>query len=146
MFDPIVLRTKTVYMQRINDFIRVQHRCHASGEVSLDHCTALARKFRGLYPVHLGKDARYRRKKAELGNAHLLPWQQPNVEALLLCLTLLLVTGGDHHPGHRLEPNLRNVCDRHGLVLLTDCEFMLHYRPGRLIPGGGHRKLTAQAG
>jgi hypothetical protein len=125
MFDPPVLRTKTAYMQRLADLVRLGNRHHVSGEVALDRACALVRKFRDLYLVHLPKDRRYRRKRAGLGNAHLVLWQ-PDIEAPTLTFTLL-VTSGDH-PAHRLE-QLRDAYDRrHRLRVGADYELVQHTR------------------
>ena len=127
MFDPPVLRTKTAYMQRLADLVRLGHRHHVTGEVTLDRACALVRKFRDLYLVHLPKDQRYRRKRAGLGNAHLVLWQ-PNVEAPMLIFALL-VTPGDH-PAHRLE-QLRDAYDRRErLQVGADYELVQHTRAG----------------
>jgi hypothetical protein len=125
MFDPPVLRTKTAYMQRLADLTRLGNRYHVTGEVSLDRACALVRKFRDLYLVHLPKDQRYRRKRAGLGNAHLVLWQ-PNIEAPILTFALL-VTPGDH-PAHRLE-QLRDAYDRRQrLQVGADYELVQHTR------------------
>jgi hypothetical protein len=125
MFDPPVLRTKTAYMQRLADLTRLGNRYHVTGEVSIDRACALVRKFRDLYLVHLPKDQRYRRKRAGLGNAHLVLWQ-PNIEAPILTFALL-VTPGDH-PAHRLE-KLRDAYDRRQrLQVGADYELVQHTR------------------
>jgi hypothetical protein len=137
MFDPPVLRTKTAYMQRLADLTRLGSRYHVTGEVSLDRACALVRKFRDLYLVHLHKDQRYRRKRAGLGNAHLVLWQ-PNIEAPILNFALL-VTPGDH-PAHRLE-QLRDAYDRRERLRVgADYELVQHTRAAATVgaaPGKG---------
>jgi hypothetical protein len=151
MFDPPVLRTKTAYMQRLADLTRLGNRYHVTGEVSLDRACALVRKFRDLYLVYLPKDQRYRRKRAGLGNAHLVLWQ-PNIEAPILTFTLL-VTPGDH-PAHRLE-QLRDAYDRRQrLQVGVDYELVQHTRAAApavagATPGGPPKaslswRLTAE--
>jgi hypothetical protein len=109
------------------------------------------RKFRDLYLVHLPKDQRYRRKRAGLGNAHLVLWQ-PNIEAPMLTFTLL-VTPGDH-PAHRLE-QLRDAYDRRQrLQVGADYELVQHTRtaapptagaaPGKAPKASLSWRLTAE--
>lgn len=100
-YNPPVLLTKSVLLQRCADLVRLGHFWHISGVVPYARAAALARKFRDTYLVHLSKDSRYRRKKnAGLGNAHLLLWQHH--ETALELTFVLLVTDGDH-PAHILE-------------------------------------------
>ena len=99
-YNPPVLLTKSVFLQRCADFVRLGHYGYISGVVPYARAAALARKFRDTYLVHLSKDCRYRRKRAALGNAHLLLWQHD--ESALELTFVLLVTDGDH-PAHVLE-------------------------------------------
>ena len=99
-FNPPVLLTKSVLLQRCADLVRLGSCFHVSGVVPYDRAPALARKFRDTYLVHLGKDARYRRRRAGLGNAHLLLWMHDPCAYELTFV--LLVTHGDH-PAHQLE-------------------------------------------
>jgi hypothetical protein len=134
MFDPVVLRTKTSYLQRAADLVRLGYRWHVSGVVPLERCAVMVRKFRDVYLTHLGKDARYRRKRVGLGNAHLLLWRSDSHQ-YQICWTLLC-TEGDH-AAHRLEPNLRNAYDRKCRLVITDYELVLHDRAAPRA-GGGH--------
>jgi hypothetical protein len=99
-YNPPVLLTKSVCLQRCADFVRLGNYWYISGVVPYARAAALARKFRDTYQVHLSKDSRYRRKKAALGNAHLVLWQHD--ESALELTFVLFVTDGDH-PAHVLE-------------------------------------------
>lgn len=99
-YNPPVLLTKSVFLQRCADFVRFGGYRYVSGVVPYARAAALARKFRDTYLVHISKDMRYRRKRAALGNAHLLLWQHD--ESALELTFVLLVTDGDH-PAHVLE-------------------------------------------
>ena len=99
-YNPPVLLSKSVLMQRCADLVRMSYHHHTIGMVSYDRAPALARKFRDAYFVHLGKDARYRRKRAGLGNAHLLLWVQ---DAAARQLTFVLLVSDGDHPAHQLE-------------------------------------------
>jgi hypothetical protein len=99
-YNPPVLLTKSVFLQRCADFVRLGNYWYISGVVPYARAAALARKFRDTYLVHLSKDSRYRRKRAALGNAHLLLWRHD--ETALELTFVLLVTDGDH-PAHILE-------------------------------------------
>jgi hypothetical protein len=134
MYDPIVLRTKSSFMQAAADAVRQGYHWHVSGIVSMERASALAMKFAHLYLCHLDKDKRYRRRKSRLGNARLLLWQ-PNLDVQQIAFTLL-ITDGDH-PAHVTEPGLRDARDRASRLCVTDYELVFVCRPGV-----GHPVLT----
>ncbi len=129
-YNPKVLLTKTVFMQRCADHIRAGYYLQTTGVVPLARATALVRKFRDLYLVHLGKDARYRRKRAGLGNAHLLLWK--HAEEMPELTFALLVTPVDH-PAHQLE-KLADSREPAGRLELTGYELIRQTRPGSTAP------------
>lgn len=127
-YNPPILLTKSVLLQRCADLVRLGHFWHISGVVPYARAAALARKFRDTFLVHLSKDSRYRRKKAGLGNAHLLLWQHD--EAALELTFVLLVTDGDH-PAHVLE---RLSDARVQRLTITGYELSRHTRVGTSKP------------
>lgn len=121
-YDPHVLTHKSALMQRLDDYVRQGYHLHTSGSLPLEKAAAFIRKIAPLYMVNAGKDERYRRKKAGLGNARLLLWQPEPPEGQLAWW--LLVTDGEH-PAHQLErlkdaygPN-RLTCTGYELLQLT---------------------------
>lgn len=138
-YNPKVLLTKSVLMQRCADRCRAGYYFHVAGVVPLERAPALVRKFRDLYVVHLGKDARYRRKRAGLGNAHLLLWQHDR--GLRELTFVLLVTGGDH-PAHQLE-RLADVREPASRLVITGYELIRQTRPDSSAPAVTWR-MTAQ--
>jgi hypothetical protein len=119
-FDAPVLTTKTLLLQRIADSVRMGYWWIITGQVSLERSSALVRKFRDLYLIHIGKDARYKRKRAGFGNAVLLLWQ-PDEEIPLLTF-VLLCTESDH-PAHTLE-KLRDARERNTRCVITGYELL----------------------
>src|ERR1700690_4395830 len=148
MFDPIVMRFKTAYMQAISSLAGVGYTSYISGEVPIERCARMVRKFRDLYlSGQLTKDSRYRRKKAGLGNAQLLMWE-PRVGASWIRFVLLVSPGGDH-PAHQLE-NLKDARDRRKRIFLQasvddsiDYEMVQHSRAGSPRPSWSW-KITEQ--
>ncbi len=127
MLDPTVLRTKSALMQRVADLARM-HPVYVTGTVPLDRAPSLVLKFRDLYMTNLSKDARYRRKRRGLGNAHLVLWQ-PNLDAPLIFFVLLVSATGEH-AARKLE-DLRSVYERHARLTVTDdYELVRHCRGG----------------
>lgn len=126
-YDPPVLLHKATLMQRIADYVRAGYRWHTCGSVSLERASAFVRKFCTLYSIHVGKDERYRRKRAGLGNAVLLFCPSGDAGTLLWWL---LVTDGDH-PAHRLEKLSEASQAR---VQCTGYELVALMRPNRARP------------
>jgi len=91
------LTTKTIFMQRIADYVSRGYPYFVGGQIPEERWPVLCRKFIDLYRVDLTKDARYRRKKLGLGNAVLLGMRGEGG-----IIWMLLVTPGDH-AAHTLE-------------------------------------------
>jgi hypothetical protein len=127
-YNPPVLLTKSVLLQRCADLVRLGHYRYITGIVPYARAAALVRKFRDLYLIHLSKDSRYRRKKAGLGNAHLLLWQHD--QAALELIFVLFVTDGDH-AAHALE---RLSDARVQRLTITGYELSRHTRVGTSKP------------
>ena len=129
--EPIVLTTKSVLMQRCADLARSGYVMHTRGVVSLDRAAALVRKFRDHYLVHANKDARYRRKRSGIGNAHLLLWQQ-DVASTDLTFVLLVTAAGDH-PAKHLE-KLQDTRERVERLEINGYELLQMTRAGARNP------------
>lgn len=135
MFDPIVLRSKTAYMQAVSSLVGLGYSSFVAGEVPVERCARMVRKFNDLYlGGQLTKDSRYRRKKAALGNAQLLMWA-PSIGASWIRFVLLVSAVGDH-PANQLE-NLKDARDRRSRIFLQatfddsiDYELVQHSRAG----------------
>lgn len=97
-FKPMVLLSKAVFLQRIQEAVGQGYRYYASGTVTAHKALPLARKFAELYGIALDKNARYRRRARGLGNARLLM----RLNESLGIDFFLLVTAGDH-AAHHLE-------------------------------------------
>lgn len=98
-YNPLVL-SKTRFLQRVQEAVSDGYVYFTWGVVPILKAQNLARRFKDLYLVHIDKNARFRRKRAGLGNARLL---------LTYCLDdptalefMLLVSNGEH-PAHQLE-------------------------------------------
>jgi hypothetical protein len=136
--DPIILTTKSVLMQRCADLARSGYVLHTQGVVSLDRAAAIVRKFRDHYLVHSNKDARYRRKRSGIGNAHLLLWH-PDYTSHDLTFVLLVSAAGDH-PAKRLEM-LKDARERGQRLEITGYELLQMTRAGARHPGWTWRMM-----
>lgn len=137
-YDPIVLAHRTVFMQRLADFVRLGYRDYVAGEVRLDRAPALAAKLRRLYEVHLHRNQRARARAAGEASAYAL-WWQPHADTVAF---VLLLTPG-LHAARQLE-RLRDATSRDGRFVLGDCELVQRAREGQARPSWTWR-LTAQA-
>jgi hypothetical protein len=126
-YNPIVLTSKTVFLQRIQEAITDGYRYYVAGSISFPKATGLVRKFKEYYFVHLDKNSRYRRKAAGLGNARLILYHSGEEEIDLL----LMVTPGEH-PAHQLE-KLRDV--RSKPLVYREFELVMLTLKGRSKPG-----------
>lgn len=109
-YDPLVLDSRQVLMQRIADYVRTGHVHWTCGEVTLDRAPSLAQKFARLYGTDLDRNRRLRAKAGGDGNAVLLVAQLDRGSASVLWY--LLVSPGDH-PAHQLE-RLRDASTKDG--------------------------------
>lgn len=110
-------------MQRCSEFARKGYHYYTTGEVSVEKVTTLVRKFSDFYRTDQNKDARYRRKKAGLGNAELLLYQLNGTTFKFV----LMVTDGEH-PAHHVE-KLRDVRDPFTALQITGYEMVRATRP-----------------
>jgi hypothetical protein len=126
-YDPVVLMSKTVFLQRVQEAVIAGYRHYTQGTIALEQAPGLIRKFRDLYLVDLDKNGRYRRKAAALGNARLFLRMNED----LLIDFFLLVSPGEH-PAHQLE-KLRDV--RAAPLPYRELELVLLSLKGRSKPG-----------
>ncbi|QDZ26583.1 hypothetical protein [Noviherbaspirillum sp. UKPF54] len=126
-YNPTVLLSKTVYLQRIQEAVIDGYRHYVLGSVPLEKAPGLVRKFKDFYLAHLDKNARYRRKAAGLGNARLLLRFNEEQEIDFA----LLVSPGEH-PAHQLE-KLGDV--RRTPLAFREFELVLLTLKGREKPG-----------
>lgn len=99
-YDPLVLQSRQVLMQRIADYVRTGHVHWTSGEVTLDRAPTLARKFARLYGADLDRNRRLRAKARGDGNAVLLLAQLQSDDA---CVQWYLLASPGDNPVHHLE-------------------------------------------
>lgn len=126
-YDPTVLSSKTVFLQRVQEAVGDGYRYYVVGTITLAKARGLVRKFKELYLVHLDKNARYRRKSEGLGNARcLLRWNEE------LGLDFVLLVSPGEHPAHKLE-KLRD--SRAGPLAYRELELVKLTLPGRDKPG-----------
>lgn len=115
-------------MQRCSEFARKGYFYYVTGEVPIEKVTTLVRKFSENYRTDQNKDARYRRKKAGLGNAELLLYQLNAITFQFI----LMVTDGDH-PAHKCE-KLRDVRDPATALTITGYQLVRATREGASKP------------
>lgn len=97
--DPLVIRYKTLLMQRLLDQVRHGYHYHASGVVSTERAKALCEKFQARYEVFLNMNQRAYRKGLGKANARLMLADLDHDGSLHW---FLMVTDGDH-AAHKLE-------------------------------------------
>jgi hypothetical protein len=127
LFNPIVLQSKTVFLQRVQEAVIAGYRYYVLGTISLGKALNVIRKFKELYYVDLDKNARYCRKAAGLGNARL--YLRLNDEQSLDFA--LLISPGEH-PAHQLE-KLTDI--RKKPLAYREFELVLLTLKGREKPG-----------
>jgi hypothetical protein len=137
-YNPIVFDRKTVFMQRLADFVRLGYRHYVLGEVRPDRAWALASKFRRLYEVHLHRNQRARARANGEGSAYVL-WWQPHAESVVFAL---LLTPGQH-AAQQLE-KLLDAAERGGRLKLGAYELVQRPREGKAAPAWTWR-LTDEA-
>ena len=128
----LVIRYKTLLMQRLSDLVQRGYQHYVHGTIHKSKVTSLCEKFEKLY--FLSDNARrrnYRKSKGE-ANAFLLVADIEKKETLHWWL---LVTNGDH-PAHQLE-TLFNAHDRGQRIRLTGYELVQLNRDK--TKGGGVR-------
>lgn len=165
-YDPFIYLYKSVFLQRIADYVRTGHVRWTSGEVSLARVGALAKRFDRLYGVGRTRHQRaWARQKGE-ASAVLLFYRRPgrSSDSLLpstdggrqttdeACQTadaaepklmwMLLVTDGEHL-APRLE-RLHHAPDPSGRVRVDEMELVALPRPGQARPAWTWR-MTEEA-
>lgn len=125
-YDPIVLDSRQVLLQRLGDYVRTGHVNWTSGEVTLDRAPSFARKFARLYGTGLDRNRRLRAKVRGEGNAVLLLARLRSDDARLLWY--LLVSAGDN-PAHQLE-RLRDASTKEGRMCHAGYELVYMTKPG----------------
>lgn len=151
-YDPFIYLYKSVFLQRIADYVRSGHVHWTSGEVTLSKASVLAKKFARLYCVGRTRHQRaWARQKGEASavllfyrrpgrsSANTLPTTEGTEQTTAdVCLTtdtaepmlvwVLLVTAGEHL-APRLE-RLRHAPDPGGRVRVDELELVALPRAG----------------
>lgn len=165
-YDPFIYLYKSVFLQRIADYVRTGHVRWTSGEVTLSKAAALAKKFDRLYGVGRSRHQRaWARQKGE-ASAVLLLYRRPGRSSDTVlpspdgerqttdeaCRTadaaepmlvwMLLVTDGEHL-APRLE-RLRHASDPSGRVRVDELELVALPRTGQTKPAWTWR-ITEEA-
>lgn len=125
-YNPIVLTSKTVFLQRVQEAVGAGYRYYTHGTIAPEKASGLVRKFRDLYLVHLDKNARYRRKAEGQGNARLILRFNED-----LAMDFFLLVSPGEHPAHQLE-KLADV--RKKPLTYRECELVLLTLKGRTKP------------
>jgi len=137
-YNPLVFDRKTVFMQRLADYVRLGYRHYVLGEVRPDRGLALAKKFSRLYEVHMHRNQRARARANGEGSAYAL-WWRPQTD--ILAFALLLTPGT--HAARQLE-KLRDCGDKSSRITLGDYELVQRPRDGKATPAWTWR-LTEEA-
>lgn len=98
---------RSVYLQRVQDYVRNDYYHYITGVSSADKWPALVTKFQGLYAIDRDKKQRYRCKQQGIGNAVLLA-HQPDRKNVIHWI--LLVSDGIH-PAHQHE-KMKNTYEK----------------------------------
>jgi hypothetical protein len=130
--DPLVIRYKTLLMQRLLDLVRHGYRHHTAGVVSAERAQALCEKFRGRYDVFLNMNQRAYRKASGKANARLILADLERGDSLHW---FLMVTDGEH-AAHTLE-QLKDALVQGERVHVTGYELLR--LPHSKDAGGGVR-------
>lgn len=117
-----IFKSKTGFMQRICDWVRVGYFYWTMGNVSHNKAKHLVRKFQRNYFVAQDKNQRFRAKKNGEGCAKLLLWESAPQQ-----LTWVLLVSEGEHPAHQLE-KLRNALEANGRISLTGYELIRYTR------------------
>lgn len=129
-YDPIVLESRQVLMQRLADYVRTGHVHWTCGEVTLERAPTLARKFARLYGTDLDRNRRLRAKARGEGNAVLLLARLHPADMHIHWY--LLVSPGDN-PAHELE-ELVDATTREGRMRHAEYELVHMTKPGVAHP------------
>lgn len=135
-YDPVVFDRKTVFMQRLADYVRQGYHYYALGEVSPERASSVAGKFSRLYEVNLHRNHRARLRAHGDASAYCL-WWQPHTDTLVFAL---LLTPGPH-AARQLE-KLQDACTRDARITLGDYELVQRPRDGQPHPAWTWRLTT----
>jgi hypothetical protein len=130
--EPLVIRYKTLLMQRLLDLVRHGYRRHTSGIVSAERSQALCEKFQARYDVFLNMNQRAYRKASGKANARMILADLDRNGSLHW---FLMVTDGEH-AAHTLE-NLRDALAQGERVHVSGYELLK--LPHSKAAGGGVR-------
>lgn len=130
--EPIVIRYKTLLMQRLLDLVRHGYRHHTSGTIKADRAEALCVKFGERYDVFVNMNQRAYRKTLGKANARLILADLERGESLHW---FLMVTDGEHD-AHKLE-NLKDALTQGERVHVSGYELLK--LPHSKAAGGGVR-------
>lgn len=130
--EPIVIRYKTLLMQRLLDLVRHGYRHHTSGTIKADRAEALCVKFGERYDVFLSENQRAYRKTLGKANARLI---LADIERAGTLHWFLMVTDGENE-AHKLE-KLRDALSQGERVHVTGYELLK--LPHAKAAGGGVR-------
>ena len=137
-YNPTVFDRKTVFMQRLADFVRLGYVYYAVGEVRVERAMPLASKFRRLYEVHLHRNQRAKNRADGEASAYCLWWRS---HADTVVFALLLTPGP--HAARQLE-RLKDGSAREDRLILGDYELVQRPREGQARPAWTWR-LTEDA-
>ena len=127
-YNPTVFDRKTVFMQRIADFVRLGYFHYAVGEVRVERAMPLASKFRRLYEVHLPRNQRAKNRADGEASAYCL-WWRSHTDTVVFAL---LLTHGPH-AARQLE-RLKDGSVREHRLILHDYELVQRPREGQARP------------
>lgn len=130
--EPIVIRYKTLLMQRLLDLVRHGYRHHTSGTIKADRAEALCVKFSKRYDVFVNMNQRAYRKTLGKANARLLLADLERGDSLHW---FLMVTDGEHD-AHKLE-SLKDALTQGERVHVSGYELLK--LPHSKAAGGGVR-------
>lgn len=136
-YNPIVLNRKTVFMQRLADYVRLGYREYVLGEVRADRALALAAKFQRLYEVHLHRNHRARARANGEASAYAV-WWQPHADTIVFAL---LLTPG-RHAVRQLE-KLQDATERDARLAVGDYELVQRPRADKASPAWTWRLTEA---
>ncbi|AKK25125.1 hypothetical protein [Pandoraea oxalativorans] len=128
----IVIRYKTLLMQRLLDLVRHGYRHHTAGTVKADRAEALCVKFGERYDVFVNMNQRAYRKTLGKANARLILADLDHGESLHW---FLMVTDGEHD-AHKLE-KLKDALSQGERVHVSGYELLK--LPHAKAAGGGVR-------
>jgi hypothetical protein len=131
-YDPPVIISKTVFMQRASDYVRAGLSYFCQGEIEAPKVARLAHKFARYYRTDLGGDRNQRARAKARGEGSAILLLYP-VSAGSLAWLLLVSPPTLDHPAHRLE-QLASAFDRRTRIRLRGYELVLRTRPGAERP------------